>query len=280
MLFVSTPVSAQRLIDWPVRTGASAESLVAGPGAVFWNPAQIRPQASRGAALVVDVQAPDVTGFGMLAAAAAYAIDARTAIAVGYQHLGVDGIPITDDSPRAEGVPTLSVADDVFAAGAAHLLSEAVTVGGGAHYVRPAEGGSREAVFGLGAGLRYALTLPFTPVLAAHAALEDGNAVWGAAAAAGTILPAYPEVRLGGSYGVQHERGANGLLQRAALDAAWRDLARFELAVHGDPDVGGQNWSPAAAVELRLLRYEVGVVRESLPNDFGTVYSFRLGIGF
>ena len=277
---MATPVRAQRMVEWPVRTTAGAEVLTTGASAVFWNPALIAPSYARGEATIVDLNLPDATGASALAVGGAYWLDERTAVAVGYEHIGVDDIPLTDDSPReGDANPTFSVGDDVFTAAAARLISPWLRIGAAARYVRPTETEERDAIIGLGAGAAVQASLPFAPVLAASVFSEDESTTWYAGVGASAPVRG-DDWRAGASYGLARERGAQGIGHRAALSATWRGAATLAIGADGEDDAEGIQWTPVASLDLRISRYQLGVMRSVLPNEFGAAYAFRLGIGF
>ena len=276
----AAPAHAQRMVEWPARTSAGAEALTTGAGAVFWNPALVEPSGQRAEATVIDLNLPDATGANALALGGSLWLDEQTAVAFGYEHVAVDDIPLTDDSPRAgETAPTFSVGDDVFTAAASRRLSSALRIGAAARYVRPTDTDERDAVIGIGAGAAFQTSLPLAPVIAASVFSEDEATNWYAGVGASTPVRG-EDWRVGGNYGVAHERGSQGIGHRAALTGSWRQLATLAVGVDGEDDVNGLQWSPVASLDVRISRYQLGVMRAVLPNDFGAAYAFRLGIGF
>src|SRR5690606_29318978 len=94
-LFLSTgttPASAQRLLDWPVRTTAGTAAFTAGAAAAFWNPAAAGRMDGRAEAMVVDIRGPEATTINGVALAGAVHLDGRTAVFAGYRHLSMDEI--------------------------------------------------------------------------------------------------------------------------------------------------------------------------------------------
>jgi hypothetical protein len=280
LVLAVTPASAQRMVEWPARAAAGSEALTTGASAVFWNPALVQPADMRAEATVIDLNLPDETGANALALGGSVWLDERTAVAFGYEHVAVDDIPLTDDSPReGPGAPTFSVGDDVFTAAAARLLSPALRIGAAARYVRPTEGDERDAVIGIGAGAAFQTSLPLAPVIAASVFNEDEATSWFAGVGASSAV-AGEDWRIGGSYGLARERGPQGIGHRAALSASWRQLATVSFGADGEDEMNGMQWTPVAALDVRISRYQLGVMRAVMPNDFGAAYAFRLGIGF
>jgi hypothetical protein len=282
------PASGQRLLEeWQVRTTAGAEALATGASAVFWNPAQVMVRGGRAEVIVLDLRAPSMTGVEGIAGAAAYTLDERTVLAVGYEHMRVDGIERTTDSP--DGGSPIDFGENRFAVAASHRLGSALRVGAMVRYTRlpevsytSASGaplGGAESVLGLGAGVRYRplATLPLD--LAAMAATEGSETYWMAGA---EFAPrrTWSHWQLRGEYGVAGGELAPGTTHRAALTAAWREQVELTLGGVMEPDGGGRSLEPALGTTLRLSRYRLGVVREQLPNEFGGAWSFALGLAF
>src|SRR5690606_13046567 len=82
-------LAAQKLLDWPVRTGARPEAVAGGAGAVCWNPAATGWLDRRGEALVIDIRGPATAEVHGIAAATAVRVSDRVTLSVGYHHLGL-----------------------------------------------------------------------------------------------------------------------------------------------------------------------------------------------
>lgn len=274
------PAAGQRLLDLEPRTSAGAEAAVAGAAAVFWNPAGIGALSRRAEASVVDVRGPESTGLGGLAFAAALRLDDRTTLALGFQHAGIEGIERTSDSPLpglGEGIIDLS--EDVLSAAAARALGEAVTIGIAVHYVRGADLAQVDDAFEFGAGAAYRPELPLAPVAALSVRREEDETAWLAGVEVTPLRPT-AEWAVTASYGAAAGGGERGVGHRVATGARYRDRAAFSIGAAAGDDDGGLAWSPVAAAELRLARYVIGVLRESLASDFGAVYTLRFTVQF
>ncbi len=276
--------SAQRVFDdWPVRTGAGPDALLRGVEAVYWNPAAISTHTFRGEAFVADQRTPDAVGVGGFAAAGAWRLDARTTIAAGYQHFGIDDIGETSESPLPdEGIsPTFSIAEDQLHFGATHALSEGLRAGAGFRYDRSNESGIHEATTSLVAGF------VFAPALAALARFEPGIGAAMLAHGDGIrwsggvdfALPAFTELTARLGYGARGGEGMPGLEHRIGLTGTWRQLLTASVGAMSASAGEGRSWEATLGASLRVNRYELGVLRESLSNDFGAAYSFRLRFG-
>jgi hypothetical protein len=270
------PVSGQRLLEeWQVRSTAGAEALVRGAAAVFWNPAQIG-VAGRLEATLLDLRAPGITGIDGLALAGAYRLDDRTFVAAGYEHVGVSGIEQTTDSPA--GTP-LDLGENRFVAAAAHTLGTATHVGAMVRYTRLPEISAQRSVIALGAGVR---SRPFAAVpldVAAMAATEGSEAYWMAGVEFASSTP-WENWSARAEYGAAGGQLAPGVTHRAAGTAEWDGRADITVGAVLEPDGGSRSLQPVLGAALRLNRYRLGAVREQLPNEFGSAYSFHFSVTF
>jgi hypothetical protein len=274
------PVAGQRLLDLDARTAAGAEAVVGGAAAAFWNPAGIAALARRAEATVVDVRGPESTGLGGLAFAAALRLNDRTSVAFGIQHAAIEGIERTSDSPLpglGEGI--IDVSEDVLSAVGARTIGEAVTVGAAVHYVRAADLAQVDDAFEFGAGVSWRPELPLEPVAAVSVRREEDESAWLAGLEVTPLRPA-GDWAVTASYGAAAGGRERGVGHRVATGARYRDRASFSLGANAGDDDGGTAWSPVAAAELRLARYVIGVLRESLASDFGAVYALRFTVQF
>lgn len=270
--------SAQRLLDeWKVRPGAGAEALLRGATAVFWNPAQVEVRG-RGEAAVLDLRAPDITGIDGMAAAVAFALDERTVIAVGYEHMNVGGIEQTTTSP--DGGAPIDLAENRIAAAASHRMGDRFRVGAMVQYTRLPEISETAGVVAMGAGVRYRLPAGPVPVELAGMAATEGDATHWLAGVEFASGERWQDWRLRGSYGAAGSDLAPGTTHRAAAAVDWRGYAEVSLGVASEPDGRSRSLEPLLGAEVRLHRYRLGMVREQLPNEFGGAWSFRFSIGF
>ena len=276
--------AGQRVFDdWPVRTGAGPDALLRGVEAVYWNPAAIGTHSHRWEGFIADQRTPDVIGVGGFAVAGAWRLDARTTIAAGYQHFGIDDIGETSESPLPDdGIsPTFSIAEDQLHFGAAHALSDALRAGAGFRYDRSNESGFHESTTSLVAGFVYAPMAGslerFEPAAGATLFARSGGVRW--SGGVDFALPALPNVASRLGYGVRGGDGMPGLEHRVGVTATWRELLTASLGAMSADAGEGRSWEATLGASLRVNRYELGVLRESLSNDFGAAYSFRLRFG-
>ena len=276
--------SAQRVFDdWPVRTGAGPDALLRGVEAVYWNPSAITTHTYRGGVFVADQRTPDGVGVGGFAAAGAWRLDARTTIAAGYQHFGIDDIGETSESPLPdEGIsPTFSIAEDQLHFGAAHALSEGLSAGAGFRYDRSNESGIHEATTSLVTGFVFTPALAtlarFQPSLGATLLARGGGIRW--SGGVDFALPALADLTARLGYGARGGDGMPGLEHRIGLTGTWRQLLTASVGAMSASAGEGRSWETTFGAGLRVNRYELGVLRESLSNDFGAAYSFRLRFG-
>jgi hypothetical protein len=274
----ATHASAQRLLDLQVRTSAGADALATGAAAVFWNPAATASVAGRGEALVVDVRGATATGLEGFALAAAGRPQARTVVAAGYQHVGVDGIERTSTSPLQDPEETeIDVGEHVFAAALARTLSVPLAVGAVVRYVRTADIAGGDGVVEFGAGVTYRPALPLAPVLGAAARVEEDGTNWTAGIELAPPIAA-ADWRVRASWGVGGSPQVEGVTHRFAALVDWRALVSVSAGVAAEPDGPGRSWQPLAAATLHVNRFAIGVLREELPNDFGAIHSLRFSV--
>lgn len=274
----SSPAAGQRLVDdWLIRTGAEAGALQGGPTASFWNPAGAAEQRGRGSLTVLELLAPEATGLDVLAVSGGWKLDERTTVAAGYQHLGIEGIELTETSP--EGGTSADVSQDLFAAAAARRLTGRLVVGAGAHYLHSSSDLHERDQLAIGAGARLLAPLPVPVIVAGYGYSLKERLVWGVAA---EVAPPLPHDAWRGTVhlGLNGGHSSRGTSYRAGLSVGWRGLVEVGGSMVGEPDASERRWEPVVSGLVRLSRYEVGVVREWLPNSFGAVHTFRFGITF
>lgn len=277
----ASPAAAQRLLDLPVRAWAGADAVATGAAAAFWNPAGAALMDGRGEAALFDVLPPDATGLGGFAAAGAFRLDERMAVAVGYHHVGVDGILQTTDSPIADDATPLDLGEDAIALAASRTLSRSLHAGVAVRYVRAAEIATDRSLVEFGAGVHLApATLPGRPAFGAAARAEADGVSWNAGVRATPLVAADSAWTLGGSWGVDGGPLRIGVSHRIAAEATWRDRVALSLGLANEPGADGRTWRPLGAATLRFARYTLGVLRESMPNDFGAVHALRFTVGF
>ena len=276
---LAAPASAQRILDWPLRTHAGAEAVTRGVEAAYWNPAAIGNDATRGEALIADQRAPASIGVGGFAAALSWRLDARTTVAAGYQHVSIDDIGGTSTSPLPDtGEPTFSVAEDQIALGVAHALGSSLSVGGGVRLDRSNEDEQlMQNTTSLSAGFLFSPVLPLRPVVGASLLTQRGGVRYSGGLEIGGAIGRDLDVR--GGYGLRGGKNAVAREHRLGATVEWRQMVQVTAGV-ATADAGGERtYDPVAGVSLRINRYELGVLREGLANDFGAAYSFRFKVG-
>jgi hypothetical protein len=283
-LVLGAPASAQRVFDeWPVRTSAGPDAVSRGVEAVFWNPAAINTRTYRGEAFIADQRTPEEIGVGGFAVAGAWRLDARTTIGAGYQHVGLDDIGETSESPLPDpGIPpTFSIGEDQIHIGAAHALSSGFLIGAGVRLDRSDETGADSTSTSLTGGLLFRPTLPFlatlAPSLGGGIVIHQDGIRW--SGGVDFALPEWSAVQSRVGYGLRGGDAATELEHRVGLSVTWRNLLTASLGAMNGSAGAERQWEATYGASLRISRYELGVLREALANDFGAAYSFRLRLG-
>ena len=272
---------AQRLLDLNPRPSADAEALAPGAIAVFWNPAGIARVEGRAEASFVDVRGPESTGLGGLAIAAALRLDARMVVALGFEHAGIDGIERTGTSPLPEDRRgAIDLGEDAFVAAAAHTFGEALSVGVSVDYFRAADVTQVDDGVEFGGGALFHPELPLSPVLALAARVERDATVWRTGFEVAPVQMAGSGWSMTAGYGADGGGRATSIGHRVVTGARYRDRVRVAVGAVGGGQDDDFGWVPVASAELRIARYVVGVLRETLPNDFGAVHAFRFTVRF
>ena len=260
-----------------MRTGAGPGALQEGATAAFWNPAGAAVQRGRGSLVVLELLAPEATGVDVLAFSGGWRLDERTTVAAGFQHIGVNGIDYTETSP--EGGIRLDIAQDLFAAVAAHRLTGRLVIGAGAQYLRSSEALGEAGQLGIGAGARLLAPLPVPVAMAGFAYSVRDRVAWGIGVEAAPALP-LGDWRARANLGASGGQAVRGTSYRGGVSMSWREVIELGGSMVAEPDAAERQWEPVLSGVVRLSRYELGVVREWLPNSFGAVHTFRFGIAF
>jgi hypothetical protein len=180
------PAVAQGLLDWPVRTELRPEALLSGAAAVFWNPAAAMP-AGRAELLAADLDVP--TGVRGIAVAGTVAAGARVAIAAGYEHLRIDDVDRTSNSPIPDpGVAGLDLSEHVFSLGGSLAVTRTVSAGTAVRYMRHGEGLGGGNMIGLAAGGAWAPALRHAPRLGGTFFAARGQVDWSLGAEVAPVL--------------------------------------------------------------------------------------------
>ena len=274
-LVLPASTSAQRLIDLPAHTTATAEAAIAGLPAVFWNPAGVTAAPYQGAALAMNLSTPNAVGVSGIIAAGAYRT-ARLTFAAAWEHVGINNIPQTEDSPTESG--EFSLGEDHFSLVAAHELKPGIQVGATAQYIHDDLSGS-SGTLALGAGIQARATVAWPTTAGAYVVNEGDEVIWKAGLE--TSLPQWfgSSYRANLSYGIGRGAHSNAVDYRLAAGLDVLERASLSAGVTRHAGAGEIDWAPLLAASLRLNRYTLGAVRESLAGDFGATYSFRLQVG-
>jgi hypothetical protein len=270
---------AQRLVDLEVRASAGPDVLTTGAAAAFWNPAAAGRLGGRAEALVIDIRGPAVTGLGGFAAAGAWRLDSRLTLAVSWEHVSVDDIGRTSDSPIPDGAASrIELGEDVVGLSAAQRLGHIASLGVQVRYARASAIVEDRTVLEFGVGLDLRPDLPLRPAVAGMVRAEEGGARWGAGL---EVVPVtVGGISAGAAWGLGGGPSYRGTSQRLAGLFGWRDALHVSAGLAAEPGADGTTWQPIAAAALRVQRYGIGVVREELPHGFGAKHAFRFSVAF
>lgn len=264
---------AQRLLDWAVRTSAQPDALAGGAAAAFWNPAALGTGGYSAEVVVINLRTPEAIGLSGFAGAASAAVD-RTTFAVAYEQVNMGEITLTDDRP--DETSTLSLSEDHFTLAARRALGSNFGIGAVARYTRD-NVNNTDPVVGLGVGAHLTRPGRYAPQVGGFVISEQDVAAWGAGAEA--RLPFAPaDYRVGVAYGASG-RSDTFTTHRVSLSADWREYASVSGGIAREGSGDDAQWQPILAASLRFSRYALGIVRETLSNEFGAAYSFRLQVG-
>lgn len=284
LLAIASPGSAQRLLEWPVRTAPGAEALVGGAAAAFWNPAAVAsPAAPRGEAMALDIEGSEAVGIRGVALAGSFRLGARTVVMGGYNHLGIPDIPHTEDSPVPSALrPSIDVGGDLFTLGAAREVASTWWIGGTLRYWRESAGTfHRDHGLGAGIGFAYRAASPFRPSLAAAVFTGRAEPRWLAGTEVSTpAVAGTRELRLSLGYGVAGGEAPRTVAHRISATSRWADVLTLSAGVDLEPDPGFAVIEPVLAASVRLGRYRLGVLREEIANGFGAAYYSRFHVTF
>jgi len=284
LLAVASPGSAQRLLEWPVRTAPGAEALVDGAAAAFWNPAAAAgPAAPRGDAMVLDIEGSEAVGVRGVALAGSVRLGARTVVTGGYNHIGIPDIPYTEDSPVPSPLRrSIDVGSDLLTLGAARELASAWWIGATLRYWRESAGTfHRDDGLGAGIGLAYHATAPFHPSFGAAVFAGRAEPRWLLGTEVATpAMAGAQDLRLSLGYGVAGGAAPRTVAHRISASGRWADVLTLSAGVDLEPDPGFSAIEPVLAASLRLGRYQLGVLREEIANGFGAAYYYRFHMTF
>lgn len=283
LLATATPASAQRLLEWPVRTAPGAEALVHGAAAAFWNPAAAGLAAGRGEVMLLDIEGSEAVGIRGFALAGSVQLDPRTVLTAGYNHLGIPDIPYTVDSPLADTLrPSIDVGGDFFTLGAAREVASSWWVGGIVRYWRESVSSfHQDDGFGAGLGFAYHATVPFRPSLGAAVFTGRAEPRWLVGTEVSGPTMAGPRAwRLSLGYGVAGGEAPRTVAHRISASSRWGDVLALSAGVDLEPDPGFVVVEPVLAASLRLGRYQLGVLREEIANGLGAAYYYRFHVTF
>jgi hypothetical protein len=264
-----------------MRSAAGSDALAKGAIAVFWNPGSIGIPASRGDVLAMDVRGPSSTGLDGIGLAAVVRLDERTAIGVGYQRVGVEDIDQTSTSPLPDnGITAIDLSENAFSFAALRSLGDILSVGVNVLYTRTSDYVDGDDVVALGTGFRWTPRSPLQPALAAGLRYEDQGTNWFAGASVSQPLASDSVWLATAEYGASGSARYRGISHRAGAIVDFRRQFSASVGIASEPGAEGHTFKPVLGIGLRLSRYQLGVLREDLPNGVGAVHSFRLGVSF
>jgi hypothetical protein len=117
----------------------------------------------------------------------------------------------------------------------------------------------------------------FQPAVGGSILARDGGVRW--SGGVDFALPAITDIGSRVGYGIRGGDGMPGLEHRVGLTATWRQMLTASIGAMSAAAGEGRSWEATLGASLRVNRYELGILRESLSNDFGAAYSFRLRLG-
>ena len=281
-LVPSAPAAAQTVLEWPLLLEARPGPLVVGAGAVLMNPAGAGDLAGRAEALVSDLETPEAMGLRALTIATALHITGGWNLGVGYRHVSVGDMLLTEGPPVAGGpseLPTLEVAEDVYTIAVAYRTG-ALGFGLAGRLDTPAEELGGEEAWAGAVGASWIPRVPFVGLhLAGSMELDDDAPDASLAFELGAAPILDQRLRLALGYGARtgSELGAE---HRVIAIGTWRGVAELQAGANAQPGADRTDWVPLIAGLVRLGRYRLGIVREHLPNGFGAAMHYRLSVAF
>lgn len=268
----------QILFDWPLRASPQPEAVLAGAGAVFWNPGSLVEEVGTSREVwVIHVDGPDATGVGGMAVAGVSDLPFGLRAGIGYWHLGIQDIPRTTTSPHHEA-GEINISEDVAVLALAATVAGNIGVGGALQFQRGAAGRDARSRMVGELGVHHQAGLPFSPRfgLVLKGLGGDFSALGGVEFSAPPLAANRIPIRFG--YGIQVDDGLDPLDHRLSLRASWMDQLHLGM---GLSYLGKNNgWTPLWMVGADLGRYSLAVVRESLANNFGAVHFFQAAVRF
>lgn len=269
---------AQRILDWPLRTSAEPEAVSRGVEALYWNPAALTTGPRRGEVMIADQRTPDAIGLSGFGVAAAWRLDNRTTVGAAYQQVSIDDIGQTSTSPATDpGAPSFAITEDLFAGAVSHVLSPGIRAGAVVRLNRSNETGLDSTTTSLGAGFLFTPNVALRPAIGAEVQTTGGGVRYLGAVQLGTRQFSNG-IEVSGGYGVRGGRGALALEHRIGMTVDWRQLVAVTGGAATTKAGSERSWEPVLGASLRVSRYELGVLREVLANDFGAAYAFRFRI--
>ena len=268
VLLSTSPLAAQRLLDWPVRTGADPEAISAGAGAVFWNPAGAAWLDRRGEALLVDIRGPASAHVGGFAAAASVRTVDPVVFAVGFHRLGLAGIERTTRSPDSQG-QLLDVSENVFRAVTAWTVADVLAVGLVLEHWRSHPGGSGSR---LGAGTMIRVGGRWRPAIGVAAYAGPGSPRWFTGAEIRRSVSAGGPAEIVAAYGMTQDSRLSVRGHRGMVAAEWNDRVRVAAGIAAEPSGTMIHVDPLIEARVRIGSFTLSVLREELASGFGAAH--------
>lgn len=273
------PAAAQTVLDWPLLLEARPVPLVTGAGGVLGSPAGLAFLAPRAEGLVSDLETPEVMGLRAVTLAAALRVYDGWTVGAAYRHIGLGDMLRTDGPPMGGVVVPFEVGEDVFALAVGRRFGP-LAAGASARLDAPAADLGGDDAWSGTVGATYAPTLPVV-ALRMGGMLELGRDDARLAAAAELAVPPLLANRLtlAVAYGTR-DTGTLGFSHTVVATGIWQGTFELQMGVDAQPGAHGTTLAPAMAALVHVGRYDLGIVREALPNDFGAALHYRLGVSF
>jgi hypothetical protein len=121
------------------------------------------------------------------------------------------------------------------------------------------------------------VSLPIT--IAGDAQSQNSDTYWSAGA---RVAPHFriPDWNLYATYGVTGSDVRQGLTHRVTAEGTWRDALSLQVGAVAIRSPSDHQLTPIGSIDLKVNRYELGLVREQLASGFGAVHTFRIGMVF
>lgn len=259
-----------------MRASPQPEVLLSGGAAALWNPAGISALADGAAEIwMAHVDGPPATGLGGLAVSVTGDLPWIGRVAAAYQHLGIDDIPRTTDSPSSGGA-VLNLGEDLVAVSFARRIGTAAAIGLAGRYTRAGHQERSQDRATLHAGALLDTELPLAPRFAVMLRDLPEEPAWHA----GVMMqseerPERPWTARA-AYGVSNRFRGNHTEHQLSGGATWWGRVHTEVGLARA--AGDGSWTPLWMLGADVGRYSLAVLWEDLPNAFGSALEYRFAI--